>query len=65
MEISIKFNNSYARSAEYYLRRRYTSKASLEKLAKVAITELVAEEAKRELAESYPEFSITENTITQ
>jgi len=51
MKITITFNNSYARSAEYYLRKRYNSRANLEKLVKVAITREVANEAQKELDE--------------
>ena len=51
MQITIKFTNTSARRTEYYLRRRYKSKASLEKLAKVAILTEAANEAKIELAE--------------
>ncbi len=51
MKIMIAFNNDDARNTEYYLRRHYGSKASLEKLAKVAILDVAAEEAKKELAE--------------
>ena len=54
MKITITFNNSYARSAEYYLRKRYNSKANLEKLAKAVITEVVAEEAQKELNQIWP-----------
>lgn len=48
MEITIKFTADYVRTAEYYLRKRYGSKASLNKLAKVAICEIVALQAKQE-----------------
>ncbi len=36
MQLTIVLGNSYARSAEYYLRKRYNSKAKLEKLIKVS-----------------------------
>ena len=49
MKIEITFNNTYARSAEYYLRKRYNSKANLDKLVRVAITREVADEAQKEL----------------
>jgi len=48
MEIVIKFTNEAARRTQYYLRRRYKSKASLAKLAKLAILTEAANEAKRE-----------------
>lgn len=51
MRLTIILGNTYARSAEYYLRRRYKSKAKLEKLVKVAITREVANEAQTELDE--------------
>ena len=51
MKLTIVLGNSYARSAEYYLRKRYNSKAQLEKLIKVAITREVANEAQKELDE--------------
>lgn len=51
MQIVIKFTDDAARRNEYYLRRRYKSKASLEKLAKVAILREVANEAQKELDE--------------
>lgn len=49
MKIILTFNNTYARSAEYYLRKRYNSKANLERLARVAVAREVADEAKKEL----------------
>ena len=51
MQITIRFTSTAARRTEYYLQRRYKSKASLEKLAKVAILTEAANEAKIELAE--------------
>ena len=51
MEITIKFTSTSARRTEYYLRKRYKSKASLEKLAKLAILTEAANEAKKELSE--------------
>ncbi len=51
MEITIKFTDGTARRTEYFLRRRYKSKAKLEKLAKVAILREAANEAKVELEE--------------
>ncbi len=52
MQITIKFTDETARRTEYYLRRRYKSKASLEKLAKVAIFREAANEAEKELKEN-------------
>lgn len=52
MQITIKFKDNDARSTEYFLRRRYKSKASLEKLAKVAILREAADEAQKELEEN-------------
>lgn len=49
MEIIIKLTNEAARRTEYYLRRRYKSKAKLSKLAKVAMFTEAANEAKKEL----------------
>ena len=51
MKIEIKFTNGSARRTEYYLRRRYHSKAKLEKLAKLAILTEASLEAKKELDE--------------
>ena len=51
MQIIIKFRDDSARRTEYYLRKRYNSKAKLEKLAKIAILTEAANEAKKELAE--------------
>ena len=48
MEIIIKFTNTTARRTEYFLRKRYNSKARLEKLAKVAILTEAANEARKE-----------------
>ena len=53
MEITIKFTNETARRNEYFLRRRYKSKAKLDKLAKVAILREVAQEAQKDIE---PEF---------
>lgn len=57
MILEIKFNNSYARSAEYYLQRRYGSKAKLARLVKVAITREVADEARKELEKTEKELN--------
>ena len=50
MELVIKFTNGAARQTEYYLRKRYKSKAKLVKLAKLAILTEAANEAEKELA---------------
>lgn len=49
MEITIKFSKETARSTEYLLRRRYNSKAQLDKLAKVAILRAAADEARKDI----------------
>jgi hypothetical protein len=49
MQITIKFTSDTASSTEYYLRKRYKSKAKLEILAKIAILTEAANEAKKEL----------------
>ena len=49
MEIVIKFTSESARRTEYFLRRRYKSKAKLDKLAKVAILNEAANEAQKEI----------------
>ena len=51
MQIVIKFTNESARRTEYYLRKRYNSKANLEKLAKLAILTEAANEAEKQLKE--------------
>lgn len=51
MRIEIAFRDSEARMAEYYLRKRYNSKAGLKKLAKQAIRDIVALQAVIELEE--------------
>jgi hypothetical protein len=53
MQITIKFTSTSARSAEYFLQRRYKSKAKLDRLAKIAILTEVAQEAKKDLEEIY------------
>lgn len=53
MQITIKFTNDSARQTEYFLRRRYKSKASLERLAKIAILREAAQEAQKDIE---PEF---------
>ena len=52
-EIVLKFTSSAARSTEYFLRRRYKSKAGLAKLAKVAVLREAAQEAQKDIE---PEF---------
>ena len=49
MEITIRFTNTTARRTEYFLRRRYKSKANLVKLAKLAILTEAANEAKKDI----------------
>jgi hypothetical protein len=51
MKIEITFRETDARSITYYLQKRYNSKASLDKLAKLAIRNEVVAQAKIELAE--------------
>lgn len=51
MKIEIAFRDSEARILEYYLRKRYNSKAGLKKLAKQAIRDVVALQAVIELKE--------------
>ena len=46
MKIIISFTNASAGRTEYYLRKRYKSKAGLDKLAKMAILTEAANEAK-------------------
>lgn len=53
MEITIKFTNTSARRTEYFLQRRYKSKAKLNKLAKITILNEAAQEAKKDIE---PEF---------
>ena len=49
MQITIKFTNQSARRTEFYLRKRYKSKAGLTKLAKLAILTEAANEAKKDI----------------
>ena len=51
MQIVIKFTDASARRTEYLLRKRYKSKSSLGKLAKLAILTEAANEAAKELKE--------------
>lgn len=51
MKIIIKFTPEAARRTEYYLQKRYKSKAKLEELAKLAILTEAANEARIELKE--------------
>lgn len=53
MEITIKLTNESARRTEYFLRRRYKSKAKLNKLAKIAILREASQEAQKDIE---PEF---------
>ena len=52
MRIEIKFRDDAARRTEYFLQKRYKSKASLEKLARIAILREAAAEAEKELNEN-------------
>ena len=52
VEIIIKFTNESARRTEYFLQRRYKSKAKLDKLAKVAILTEAANEAQKDVGSS-------------
>ena len=49
MEITLKFTSDSAKRTEYFLQRRYNSKAKLPKLAKLAIYVEAANEAQKEL----------------
>jgi uncharacterized protein (DUF2336 family) len=49
MQITIKLEDDVARSTEYFLQRRYKSKAKLERLAKIAILRESANQARIEL----------------
>jgi len=51
MQIILKFTNESARRTDYYLQKRYKSKASFEKLAKLAVLTEAANEAEKELKE--------------
>jgi hypothetical protein len=51
MRIELKFINDGARTVEYFLQKRYNSKAKLEKLIMLAVRREVADEAKNELGE--------------
>jgi hypothetical protein len=50
MTIKLKFRDSDARTYEYFLRKRFNSKATLEKLIKFLVVSTVADEAKKESA---------------
>ena len=52
MQIVLKFRDTDARTVTYYLRRRYNSKANLDKLIMMIIRREVAAEASKELAEA-------------
>ncbi len=52
MQIVLKFTTTSARRTEYYLQKRYKSKAKLDKLAKLAVLTEAANEARKELTES-------------
>jgi hypothetical protein len=49
MEIKIKFTADTARRGEYFLQKRYGSKKKLQRLAKIAILEIITEQAGKEL----------------
>jgi hypothetical protein len=49
MEISMKFTDETARTTEFFLRERYKSKAGLKRLAKLAVLEIAAIQAKHAL----------------
>ena len=49
MQIVLKFTDASARRTEYYLQKRYKSKAKLERLAKLAVLTEAANEARKEL----------------
>ena len=51
MKITLTFRDTDARAHEYYLRKRYHSKAGFAKLAKVAILREASLEAEKELDE--------------
>jgi hypothetical protein len=51
MQVVLKFRDDDARSIQYYLRRRYSSRKGLEKLILIAIRKEVGLEAQRELDE--------------
>jgi len=51
MRIEIKITNDSARRTEYFLQKRYKSKAKLPKLAKIAMFREAAAEAELELTE--------------
>ncbi len=51
MQVTLKFRDTTARSIEYYLRRRYKSRAKLPALLILAIHSEVANEAQKELNE--------------
>ena len=51
MQVILKFRSDDARTVNYFLRRRYNSKADLQKLAMVAVRREVANEAQKELDE--------------
>lgn len=51
MELKIKYRSNTYRTNEYYLRKRYGSKANLPTLIKALVAKAVAEEAQKELDE--------------
>ena len=53
MKIEIRLTDADARRTEYYLRKRYKSKAKLPKLAKIAILSEAAIQAGKELEKEW------------
>ncbi len=51
MKIEIRFTNEEARRVQYFLKKKYKSRASLETLVKRAIRETVANQAQKEVLE--------------
>lgn len=49
MQITIKFRDTEARGAHAYLKKYYNSRAGFEQLAKQAIRDIVAKQARVEL----------------
>ena len=49
MEITLKFTDEVARRTEYFLQKRYRTRAKLAKLAKIAVLNEAAYQAKIEL----------------
>lgn len=60
MRVEIKFRDDDARRTHYYLQHYYQSAASFEKLAKQAIYDIAAMQAKKELDEARASASTAE-----